>query len=203
MNTSKSSALPSGVNVIGFSGKMGSGKNYLAEVILPEIIDMKAVKVMYLSFADTLKVLTSAKYSKPIEDMYGKKTKENRRLLQLEGTERGRNVHGADYWLNILFNWIQAYSKPPNHFSLFVITDCRFPNEAAWVSKHGILIRLVASDRNKVCVEREADGDAKAFKMITEHLSETALDDHRFEHVIDNSVANQSNVKQVLAKIVC
>jgi hypothetical protein len=96
-----------------------------------------------------------------------------RELLQKLGTEAMRNGLHENVWVNALYadytnqNWI--------------ITDMRFPNEFDAVkSRNGITIRI------------------QRFKQISEnirvhhgigvpHPSETALDDHNFDYVIDNN----------------
>lgn len=63
------------------------------------------------------------------EDNHG----EVRRLLQVLGTEVGRNLFGPDFWIQQAFkdiNW--AFQTQP-----IVVTDIRFPNEAAYIQHIG------------------------------------------------------------------
>jgi hypothetical protein len=88
-----------------------------------------------------------------------------RLLLQLIGTECGRDIIHPNIWVNSTFaDW-----KP--HCS-WVITDTRFPNEADAIKKRGgIVIR----------VERPSVG------VKSTHPSETGLDDYKnFDAVIIN-----------------
>lgn len=188
------------IKVIGFSGKLGTGKNYLAEQLLPRLVDFNRYRVKYVSLADTLKVLTAVRNNIPIQRMYGNKTKEDRILLQQEGTERGRKVYGEDYWLDIVKAWIEVDSAPPNRFDLYILTDVRFPNEAAWVQQNGVLIRLYAPDRNHVRVHHESGGNEEVMKQITTHASETALDEFKFDHVVNNTI-DQPHVQDALKHI--
>lgn len=58
-----------------------------------------------------------------------------RRFLQRLGTEGARGC----LWDSI---WIDAFERRlPKHLSV-VVTDVRFPNEAAWIEKHGELWRI-------------------------------------------------------------
>lgn len=57
---------------------------------------------------------------------------EVRTLLQLLGTEAGREIHGYDCWINIVKRQIEA-----NPHDNFVITDVRFPNEKGLVERLG------------------------------------------------------------------
>lgn len=65
-----------------------------------------------------------------------KQDAEVRRLLQVIGTEAGRDIHGQDCWTNIAADKIEAIFQQGKSV---VITDCRFDNEvlalrriAAW-----------------------------------------------------------------------
>lgn len=94
-----------------------------------------------------------------------------RLMLQLLGTECGRQIIHPNIWVNALF---ADYEKDSN----WIITDVRFPNEAQAIKdKGGIVIRVNRDYQNPLMPEIG----------IPEHLSETALDDYEFDHVIDNN----------------
>jgi hypothetical protein len=66
-----------------------------------------------------------------------------RRLMQTLGTEWGRQLR-PDFWLRIaeLALGLHAGSSPIH--DRIVITDVRFPNEAAWIEQHGgYVVRVV------------------------------------------------------------
>ena len=67
---------------------------------------------------------------------------EVRRLLQVLGTELGRDLHGQDVWVDMVFDAVhQLDAGQP-----IVITDVRFHNEAAAVRSHGgRIVRLKRS----------------------------------------------------------
>ena len=104
-----------------------------------------------------------------------------RLMLQLLGTEAGREIIHPDIWVNSLFS---DYRKKDIWFdpivvgtsgirkSNWIITDTRFPNEADRVKKEGgILIRI----------NREG-------LQYDNHTSETALDNYEgFDYVVDNN----------------
>lgn len=78
--------------------------------------------------------------------------------------------------------------KYNNGYPNWVITDVRFPNEAEAIKEHnGITIRI-----NRGLVERTG-------KMIQgpEHISETALDDAKFDYVIENNGTIEELIEQV------
>jgi len=117
-----------------------------------------------------------------------------RDLLQVLGTNCGRDMIHPNIWVNALFadykclddtkrtsfGNVLDYSDCP--FPAWIITDLRFPNEFESIKKrNGITIR-VTTDR-----VGEASG----------HESETALDDHDFDYVIDNSGTYEDLIDKV------
>lgn len=101
-----------------------------------------------------------------------------RKFLQLFGTEVGRSIH-ENFWINALFSGYKPIDRrtqqDPDDSSIgypsWIITDCRFPNEAeAVLSRGGIMIRLMRNSN-----------------VPSDHTSETALDNYtKFDYVIDN-----------------
>lgn len=63
---------------------------------------------------------------------------EVRRTLQRLGTEVGRGLLGEDIWIQMLE---RAIPKPLR--ARVVVPDVRFPNEAEWVMRHGMIIKVV------------------------------------------------------------
>lgn len=177
----------SGPIIIALSGKLGVGKDYIASNIIAQYFG--EFNCAFVGFADHIKVNAAARLKVPISDMYGKKTPEIRKMLQIAGTEEGRDKYGEDIWINTLKNWIDLrYSRDKTR--IFIITDCRFKNEARWIeSQNGILIRINAPDRNKIKLSEENDTGA-----ISTHPSETDLDDYEFKYIVDNSIKNEPNV---------
>lgn len=89
---------------------------------------------------------------------------EIRALLQKLGTECGRGLLGESIWVDSTLNPLDPNGK-------YVITDCRFPNEAQAVERRGG--KMYRITRNGV-------GPAN------DHSSETSLDDWQFEAYIAN-----------------
>ena len=58
---------------------------------------------------------------------------EVRRLLQVIGTEAGRDIHGIDVWVDMTFDAIQKLGPDQP----VVLTDIRFANEAQRLRSHG------------------------------------------------------------------
>ena len=106
-----------------------------------------------------------------------------RTLLQLLGTECGRQIIHPNIWVNALFaDYIDKYHN-------WIITDVRFPNELQSIKdKGGITIRV---NRNN-----------SLFKSVV-HESEIALDNATFDYVIDNNGTIDElivKVKEILIK---
>jgi len=106
-----------------------------------------------------------------------------RLLLQLLGTDAGRNIIHPDIWVNSLMSQYKPYPQlylDYDSLPNWIFTDVRFPNEAKAISdKNGILIRV----NRKTYSEYRG----KLVETFNVHPSETALDDYTFTHVIDNN----------------
>ena len=101
-------------------------------------------------------------------------------LLQQIGTDLFRNQLHPNTWVNASFaNYLN---------NAWIFTDVRFPNELEAIKKRkGVTIRI-----NRGLVERTG-------KMIQEpeHISETALDDAKFDYVIENNGTIEELIEQV------
>ena len=183
--------------IIGFAGKMGSGKNYLAESILAPFLKSQGAQVLTLAFADQLKIEVMTKYNLSYDDVFEKKTPGIRAILQHEGTENGRDKRGSDVWIKYLSSWIQIFAaRGVEHF---LITDVRFKNEAEWIQRSGgILVKIDALDRHEShCLTRSISS------VRQHHISEIELDGwNGFDITIDNSMTNAPNVEVCLKKMI-
>jgi len=126
-----------------------------------------------------------------------------RKLLQLLGTEAGRNILHPNIWVNALFadyvcNDCGQKECPTDEedtgqmihrsFPSWIITDVRFPNEVERIKdKGGIVIRV------------NRDNGTRAID-VNPHPSETALDDFSdFDYVIENDGSIEDLVDKVRA----
>ena len=213
-------------NLIGISGKIGSGKDTVGNIIqmLTQGIDSNTQITEYVNgtnitgfdyqikkFADTIKdiacmligctraqledqefkqkelgeewwycVADDGSYI-PYEQNLHKNKVVNlvkltpRKLLQLLGTECGRQIIHPNIWVNSLF---ADYKKDSN----WIITDVRFTNEAQAIkNKGGIIIRI----------------NRPLYRLDDQHPSETALDNYNFDYVIEN----EGNIDELVQKI--
>ena len=115
-----------------------------------------------------------------------------RLLLQLFGTECGRQIIHPNIWVNALFaDYPKRILKLQNATTIinnevnWIITDVRFPNEAdAILERNGILIRLTRT--------------TEVSEEVANHPSETALDNYKkFTFTIDNKGTEEELYAQV------
>ena len=93
---------------------------------------------------------------------YGKSP---RQLMQLFGTEFGRNLIHPDIWQ------IRAEAALDSTKNL-VLTDCRFDNEAAWVHKHKGYVVHIARDNAP---------------QVSAHISENGVSDSLIDFEVENN----------------
>ena len=129
--------------LVGLTGYAGSGKNAAADGLV-------ASGWVQLSFAEPLRQMLLT--LNPVIDVQewksirlqdvvktfgwneAKKISEVRRLLQIMGTEVGRNMIDQELWTQL------AKKEMDRHFKAgqsVVFTDCRFPNEVAMIRMNG------------------------------------------------------------------
>jgi hypothetical protein len=92
-----------------------------------------------------------------------------RKLLQLVGTELGRELIGYE---NV---WVDKLIQRALHIENAVVDDCRFPNEAEALRRHGFTIIRVerpVADRMEMMVENYPE----TYQEILLHPSELGLD---------------------------
>lgn len=194
--------------IIGISGKIGSGKNYIAENLIGKKLEEKEYIPIYLAFADQIKVefysrnkLLNLNY----DNLFVNKTKEIRKELQIYGTDIGRSqkdtvwIDALDMWIQIFLNRWTMKMKP-----VFIITDVRFENEAEYIkNKNGLLVRIEASKRNEQKLLQESNGDIEILNSIKNHKSETSLDNYNgFDLVINNDYVSIEEIENEIKKLI-
>lgn len=189
--------LSKSTNLLAFSGKMGAGKDTAAELVMLALVNQEATKLTvdgtgldvstrkmvikqpweFRRFAGKLKeiasILTGVDASR-FEDQDFKKTKMGkewdfityREFLQRLGTEAIRNGIHSEAWVNAMF---ADFHSTISHW---LITDCRFKNEAISVRRNGGLVIRINNPR--------------LLLQENPHASEVDLDDYDFDYVIDN-----------------
>jgi len=117
-------------------------------------------------------------------DEYGwdvaKANPEVRRLLQVFGTEVGRNLFGENFWIDQAFKRAEEYER-------VVFSDVRFPNEARAIQQRGGDLWRINRHNHQ---------------PVNGHTSEHAMDNFMFKHVIynDRTLDDLFNDCEMLAK---
>lgn len=183
-------------NVIVISGKQGSGKSTLSN-------NLKALlaprHVYQYRFAQPLYDIQEAVFG--VCEKYGLPVPENRkdgRLLQLLGTEWGRQVHGTNVWVECLIRRIamtEAQDRCENVTpGIFIIDDCRFENELH-AFRSAFKVRLE-------CDRDTRQGRAQSWRPTEDHPSETGLDGHDgdFDLIIDTHRLGTAQVAELVKR---
>ena len=87
------------IEIFGFSGLLGSGKNYVAESLF--IPNLPQKPTLCMGFADHIKIDICTKRNVDYDLLFHSKDCNTRRLLQLEATENGRMVYGNAHFEGI------------------------------------------------------------------------------------------------------
>lgn len=199
--TELAKSLFKNVEIFGFSGKLGTGKNFIAEKVFSSMMPQKQTVVM--SFADQIKVSGIVQHGLDRYKCFVEKDDHTRRTLQRIGTEEGRNVYGEDIWIRYTLEWMMVYAN--RGAKRIIITDVRFKNEFDFIkSLGGTMIRVNALKRNRAALEREASKNNVDIERIASHQSETDLDDGReFDFKIENNPEHNAfiQVRDMVKKI--
>ena len=175
------------------SGKMGSGKTTIQKSLIEQYNRRPNQKAVAINFADPLYEMMRA--VQVVGDKYGLRAQDpkDRKLLQVLGTEWGRDVYGPDVWVNALEFKVAALRVRVGllayEHSLVVVGDCRFKNEFDHFP-NALRVRLdcdynVRISRNPAGAERNG------------HISETDLDHHDRARLFDLHVnTNTAGVKE-------
>lgn len=181
--------------IIGLHGYARSGKDTVAGFLAP-------YGYQRLAFADRLRECTytlnpAVKFHdgydrlQALVDQYGwdyikVNCDEVRRLLQVFGTEVGRELIRDSVWVDVVLDQIEE--KWGNPDARFVVTDMRFPNEVFGLRNAPF---AVASDVELWKVNRPGVGPVNA------HVSDAGLPDH----VFDLSIENEGTLDDLQAQV--
>ena len=156
--------------IIGLSGYARSGKDTVAELLC---LNYQFKRISFaLPIRDAIYTLNpyldeKIRVSDEVED-YGwdvaKSNPEMRRLLQVFGTEVGRNLFGENFWIDQAFKRADEYER-------VVFSDVRFPNEAHAIEQKGGEVWRINRHNHSA---------------VNGHASEHAMDNYLFKHVIYN-----------------
>lgn len=148
------------MKLLAFCGAAGSGKTTACQIIQKLIPD-----AVIVSFADPLKEIAYQMGWNGIKD------KKGRKLLQLLGTECGRNCIDPNIWVYKWWERVQVHG--PNKFIL--CDDLRFVNEALQIRQIGG--RIIHITRRKV---------KRKYAQFFLHASERGIPAHFINYTIKN-----------------
>ena len=174
--------------IVLISGKQGSGKTTAAQYVR-NYFDELDFKTYRMRFAEPLYRMHDKIYEVMQEYGFEKPTIKDGPLLQLLGTEWGRNTIDKDIWAKACFNKV---SKVVGENIIVTIEDCRFENELD-IFPNALKIRLVASPnvRRKRCL---------AWRENETHPSEMGLDEYlqngHFNLIVDTDVSSKQETQQ-------
>ncbi|MCK4500652.1 hypothetical protein KAU11_09140 [Candidatus Babeliales bacterium] len=156
---------------IGISGKMGTGKSTITNLMLSALGN--AGKVSMASPIYKAQDLLYEEYDLTLE---GDKDRDLLIAIGIWGRDRD-----PDFWLN------QAAKRMIEcEYEIIICDDVRFPNEADFFSKYGFLFRI----------EGEQRGDNVDTSRATDS-TECALDGYKFDNVIQNSLSPEEICKSI------
>lgn len=151
-----------------------------------------------------------------------------RKILQLLGTEAGRQIIHPNIWVNALFADYEAgafqFKNGTAHIkkmgnlpytknnldkvgvkdyeqidcSNWIITDVRFPNEAQAIKDRGGVVIRVERDTPKVAALFTRKDGSTEFITAKEHPSETALDNYKD---FDYVIDNNGTIENLIDKV--
>ena len=178
--------------ILSLSGYAGAGKDTFAAFLIQDFGFKR------YAFADTLRtaleildpgVVAWGQYTslRRLVRTYGwevvkRDHPEVRKMLQVLGTEVGRELLGEDIWVEATFKKIKAEGA-----ERVVITDCRFPNELAWVK---------VSKGSSVWIDRPGTG------AVNGHSSESALAGIDFDYTFINDAQSLTEMRQRVSEFV-
>lgn len=198
-------AIDKKIKIISISGKFGSGKDYMRGIIVSILARLKILCVP-ISFADHFKVECCGKDHMPYEKVFGsQRDDKTRQALQRRGTEEGIQIYGKYIWVDIIGTWIRIYSE--RGIEYFCIADTRFTHEIEWLKdQSAVIIRLVAPRRTWDRALIEAKGDVERANVLMNHISETALDNPKynnmFDLILDNDYGKEIEATEIITKFI-
>ena len=153
------------MKIIAFTGKYQSGKTTIANFIINYYTN-----VIKLSFAEPVKKIATEQFG-----WNGEKDTKGRKLLQLIGTDVGRE-YNPNIWvekmeINLKNEIYLEECKNQDYDTIVVIDDARFDNEAELIKKwNSIIIEIIRPGYN---------GD--------NHKSEQGINKKYIDYTIDNA----------------
>lgn len=209
------------IKIIGFSGKLGTGKNYIAEQLFGKRMYELGFNIHFFAFGDQVKyelgsrlnlvddIDITTKMNDVYEKLFVDKTADIRQKLQYYATDYCRN--GGNWNIKedfIMYNqpniWIKGMylqiknilskSYNPNN-DVYIITDVRFKNEAEFIkSLGGQLFRINSSSRNLKKIKEEAQKNTNTpdeLNVFIEKIKNHSSETNLDDYIFDYYIDNE------------
>lgn len=195
------------IQIFAFSGKMRSGKDYMASLVHKYLMGLSSTLdggVLILSFSDQLKinVAIDPKNNITYEQVFAAEKDYRTRTLLQETSKVIRRDYGDLFFVNALRMWINLHTS--RGVKYIIITDVRFMIELEFLKSMGAkIIRLHAPKRSWDGALRECKGDEEKAREIITHPSETNLDidPKNFSFIVNNDYDDVNSSSLVLEYI--
>ena len=161
------------IKVIGFAGKMHSGKSFAAKRC-QDLLRSNGYCTGILHFAKAVKDIALDMGWNGVKDVKG------RRLLQLIGTECGRECIDDNVWVD---KWLNNYHRyiEVNPNLILLVDDVRFENELNCIKNLGGIVIYIK-------------GKESWIKNLFAHKSEKLITKSMTDVVIDNRDKNENRL---------
>ena len=169
--------------IIGLCGRKGCGKSTVADLIVKNFKFSKAsfatpIKDMLMAMGLTEEEIWDPELKEKKIERFGKSPRE---MLQLLGTEFGRELIADDVWVRALEHRIKDADR-------VIIDDVRFPNEAEMIRGNGgVIVRVVRAGQE--------------MGMVDTHVSEQGLDAELVDREIQNVSCYESDLELVVNRV--
>lgn len=178
------------INLVLIGGKAGVGKTTAAVFLWANMKRFNNLKTEHTALAKPIKEVA---YS--VFHWDGNKNEKGRRLLQVIGTEAGRE-YNENIWVEHLEN-NELSSLFPNNFVF--VDDWRFPNEKSYFQDNFLF------DVTTIRIERP---DADIYMKLAGHASENSIPPAEKENLVYNkeeyynfSIFNNSTIEEFYNKL--
>jgi hypothetical protein len=178
------------MKIILISGKQGSGKTTLQKELYSTI--ERDGSALTMNFADALYEMHDAVLKVLHKYMDPRPIVKDGPLLQLLGTQWGRETIDQDIWVKLMRKRVNKVGQSITHV---IVGDCRFENEFD-AFPEALRVRLY-------CPEAVRKARCSMWRDNTEHASETGLDQYylknKFDLVLNTEKSDQKDdVQEVI-----
>lgn len=129
--------------LIGFTGNSDVGKDTCAKILYSKI--PVTINTCILGFAAAIYKDLAEAFGLTVEELHRRKKDDPRirKVLQLYGTEYGREQMGPDHWIDKFDKTVSTVTAPLAVRWVILVPDVRYLNEAEYIHEHdGLIFRV-------------------------------------------------------------